>query len=293
MSMTLLSGTGVALATPFKEDFSIDFESLEKLIKHVTKGKVEFLVVMGTTGESPTLSTDEQKQILQFVQDKNEAKLPVVFGIGGNSTKDIVNAVTTTDLTGVSAILSVAPYYNKPSQEGLYQHYKAIAQASDKPIILYNVPGRTACNISAETTLRLASDFKNIIAVKEASGDFVQIMDIIKNKPSNFSVISGDDALTFPIIALGGSGVITVAANAFPFEYSEMVRLALKGNFAESRALHYKLLDIINAQFDEGSPTGIKAILSALKICEQHVRMPLAPASEELRSKVIQLVSKI
>lgn len=288
--MKQFKGTGVAIVTPFREDGSIDFKCLDKLVNHLIDGKVEYLVVMGTTGESVTLSKDEKNAVVNAVIDTAEGRVPIVLGIGGNSTQSVLNSIAEQDFEGIDAILSVSPYYNKPSQRGIYEHYKMIAGASPVPVILYNVPGRTSSNITAETTLKLAHDFDNIIAVKEASGNLEQCMEIIKNKPKNFLVISGDDTLTLPIIASGGDGVISVTANSFPEDFSEMVRLALKGKMKGARELHYKLFDIMKWHFADGNPGGVKASLNALGICKERVRLPLVPVNEDVRKKIRDLV---
>jgi 4-hydroxy-tetrahydrodipicolinate synthase len=293
MSQKSFTGTGAAIVTPFRNDCSIDFKSLEKLMEHIISGGVDYIVVLGTTGESVTLSKDEKKAIINFVTDTVDKRVPIVVGIGGNNTQEILNTIKTTDFDMVDAILSVSPYYNKPSQAGLYLHFKAIATASPVPVIVYNVPGRTGSNMTAETTLKLANECKNIIAIKEASGNFAQIMQIIKQKPKNFQVISGDDAITLPMIAMGAAGVISVVANAFPKEFSTMVNLALKSEMPKAAALHYKLLDIIEALFEEGSPSGIKAVLEILKIACNNVRLPLAPVSEKHYAKLDGLVKKL
>jgi 4-hydroxy-tetrahydrodipicolinate synthase len=260
------AGTGVAIVTPFRNDGSVDFKSLGKLLDHLIKGGANYIVALGTTGESVTLSKDEKKAVINFVTDSAGGKIPVVVGIGGNNTEEVLDTIRHTDFSAIDAILSVSPYYNKPSQQGLYLHFKAIATASPVPVIIYNVPGRTGSNISAETTVKLATDCKSIIATKEASGNISQVMQIINCKPKAFQVISGDDALALPIIALGGTGVISVAANAYPREISEMINHALKGDFTKACAQHYKMLDIINAMFEEGNPAGVKAVLEILKI---------------------------
>lgn len=288
-----LTGTGVAIVTPFRNDRSIDFPSLGKLIDHIVEGRVNYVVVLGTTGESVTLSKDEKKAVVSFVLESVNGRIPVVIGIGGNNTQDVVDAISHFDCEGVSALLSVAPYYNKPSQNGIYMHYKAIVQVSPVPVILYNVPGRTGSNIAAETTVKLARDFRNIIAVKEASGNFSQIMQILKEKPDDFLVISGDDALTLPMISLGASGAISVIANAYPKEFSDIVNHALRNNFPEAAALQYKLLGMMSALFEEGSPSGIKAVLEILKIAQNHVRLPLVPVSEKHYRKLQGLVKAL
>lgn len=289
--MNKLKGTGVAIVTPFKSDKSIDYTALEKLVNHLIDGGIDYLVVMGTTGESVTLSATEKKEVLDFVVKINNKRLPIVLGIGGNCTATVVNQFNTTDLSDVDAILSVSPYYNKPTQEGIYQHYKALAVATDKPIILYNVPGRTASNIAAQTTLRLANDFTNIVAVKEASGSLEQCMEIIKNKPADFLVISGDDALTLPMIASGGDGVISVLANAFPQGFSDMVTAALLGNLDEARALHYKYFELIHYLFVDGNPAGVKVALKLLNIMEVDVRLPLVDVTDNTYNKIKEIVA--
>ena len=249
MNINKLKGTGVALVTPFHKDGNIDFKSFKKLVDRCIDQKVEYLVPLGTTGESVTLSSDERKAVLDFVVEVTEKRVPVVLGLGGNNTREVVQTIEETDFNGVDAILSVSPYYNRPSQRGIFQHYKTIANASPVPMILYNVPTRTGSNIDAETTLELAHESKNIIGIKEASGNLEKIMRIIKNKPKDFLVISGDDSITLPIIACGGDGVISVIANAMPKDFSEMVRSALDGNFDKARRLHYKLMEITHAIF--------------------------------------------
>lgn len=284
--MHQFAGTGVALVTPFNSDSSIDFNSLEKLVNHVINGGVNFLVALGSTGETPTLSREEQQQVLSFVVEKCNGRVPVVCGIAGNNTAEVVNNVKTYDLTGVAGILSASPHYNKPSQEGIYQHFKAIASATDKPIILYNVPGRTASNMLPATVLRLASDFKNIVAIKEASGNIAQCMDLVKDKPAHFAILSGDDDLILPQAAIGMEGVISVAANSFPKDFTTMVNHALAGDFAAARRLHYKLIDGIRLLFAEGNPTGVKCTLDELGVCPAFVRLPLVPATDDLRKKI-------
>lgn len=283
-------GTGVAIVTPFHKDESIDFKSLEKLVMHLIKGKVDYLVVLGTTGESVTLSKDEKAAVLNLVIEITEKRIPIVMGLGGNNTREILSCFNTFDFEGVDAILSVSPYYNKPNQRGIYQHYKMIAETSPLPVILYNVPGRTCSNISAETTLELAKDVENIIGIKEASGNIEQCMQIIKHRPKNFLVISGDDLLTLPIIASGGDGVISVVANAYPKDFSEMVRLALNGNIKEAQKLHYKLSDIIVQLFADGNPAGIKAALEILKICPSNLRLPLVKVNKRTQNELSELI---
>lgn len=288
-----LKGTGVAITTPFHKDGSINFKGFKKLLEHLISGKVEYLVPLGTTGESVTLTHDEKIAVLDFVVEVVDKRVPVVAGVGGNNTREVLKCLSEYDFSGIDAILSVTPYYNRPSQKGLYQHYKMISNESPVPIILYNVPGRTGCNMLAETTLNLANDFDNIVAVKEASGNMEQIMNIIRDKPDGFLVISGDDSITLPLIAAGADGVISVVANAFPKEFSEMVRLSLKGNFDKARELHYLLSEIIPLLFAEGSPSGIKAVLSMMDICEDHLRLPLVNISKSHYNKLATAIEKI
>ena len=287
------SGTGVAIVTPFNKDNTVDFKSLGKLVNHIIKGGVEYIVVLGTTGESVTLSKDEKKSIVAHVIETVNKRVPLVLGLGGNNTHEIIASLKNkSDFDGIDAILSVSPYYNKPNQHGIYQHYKAIAEASPLPIILYNVPGRTASNITAETTIKLARDFKNIIAIKEASGNMEQCMKIIKHKPKDFSLISGDDMLTLPLIACGAEGVISVVANAFPKDFSEMTRQILSGNVKEAQKLHYKLTDIIEQLFADGNPAGVKAILELMGICKANVRLPLVKINKMTQNALEDLVKK-
>ncbi|MEO5642835.1 MAG: 4-hydroxy-tetrahydrodipicolinate synthase [Bacteroidia bacterium] len=287
------SGTGVAIITPFKTDGSIDFPALSKVIDHIIKGKCEYIVVMGTTGESPALSKNEKQEVLRYAIEVIAGRVPVVYGIGGNNTAEAVHQLITTDLLGVSGILSVSPFYNKPNQRGIYAHYKEIAEASPLPIILYNVPGRTAMNMSADTTLKLAHDFPRIVAIKEASGSLEQIMSIIKDRPKDFLVISGDDLLTLPIIASGGDGVISVVANAFPKQFSEMVRLFLDGNFKAGNKLHYQLMHITQLFFADGNPGGVKIALEAQKLIKPNLRLPLYPVNDEVRKSIIAETRKL
>lgn len=294
MSEKKITGTGVAIITPFRKDGSVDFKSLEKLVDFlITKG-VNYLVVLGTTGETPVLSKDEKQAIVNMVVEVTDKRVPIVQGLGGNNTLEVLTCLKNSHFDGVDAILSITPYYNKPNQEGLYQHYKAIAQNSPLPVILYNVPSRTGVNLTAETTLRLAKDFgKQIIAVKEASGNMSQVMNILKDKPLGFNVISGDDALTFPLLSLGATGVISVVANAFPAEFSTMVKLAMDGKIAEARKIHFKMLPIIDLVFAEGSPAGIKAFLDVMGIAPNYLRLPLVPVSKELYKKIDLVVKNL
>lgn len=281
-----LSGTGVALVTPFHKNGSIDFKSLSKLVEHIIKGKCEYLVPLGTTGESVTLTADEKHAVVDCVLETNNNRVPVVIGMGGNNTQEILGKLRQNDFEGITAILSVSPYYNKPSQKGIMQHYKMIAEESSVPVILYNVPGRTGSNMTAETTLELAHSQPNIVGIKEASGNMEQIMHIIREKPANFLVISGDDGITLPLIASGADGVISVVANAYPKQFSEMVRLAAKADLKKAQQLHYQLFPLIPMLFAEGSPAGIKHVLKQLGICEDFVRMPLAGISKNLANRL-------
>ncbi|MBN2347509.1 MAG: 4-hydroxy-tetrahydrodipicolinate synthase [Bacteroidales bacterium] len=287
-----LKGTGVAIVTPFRKDGSLDFNALRKLVNFLIENGVNYIVALGTTGESVTLSKDEKSAVISIVKETINGRIPLVVGIGGNNTREVINTINCTDFEGIDAILSVAPYYNKPSQEGIYQHYNAIAQTSPVPVILYNVPGRTGVNITSETTLRLAK-LKNVCAIKEASGNLMQIMEIIKNKPKSFLVISGDDSLALPIIMLGGTGIISVIANALPAEFSSMVRLAVNKKYDEAIESNNKLLEMYSWLFVEGNPSGIKASLSILKIIENNLRLPLVPVSKKTYQKLEELIQII
>lgn len=268
---------GVALITPFKKDESVDYAALKHLVDYLLQNNTDFLCVLGTTAETPTLTEEEKIKIKKLVVERVNGQIPILLGMGGNNTRAVVESLQKSDLTGVDAILSVVPYYNKPSQEGIYQHYKAIAESTDLPVVLYNVPGRTGVNMKAETCLRIAHGFKNVIAVKEASGDINQIDDIIKNKPDTFDVISGDDGITFPLITLGAVGVISVIGNAFPHEFSRMVRLALQGDYANALAIHHKFAELFKLLFADGNPAGVKAMLHAMGMIENKLRLPLVP----------------
>jgi 4-hydroxy-tetrahydrodipicolinate synthase len=287
------TGTGIAIVTPFLADGSIDFNSLEKLIEFWIKAKVEYLVVLGTTGESATVHGKEKQDLFTFVQKQVNGRVALVAGIGGYDTQSVINGFTEFDLAGYEAILSVAPYYNKPNQEGLFQHYKALDAVTPLPIIMYNVPGRTGQNLTAATQLRVAKECPNVFATKEASGNLDQVGQIIKNKPASFMVISGDDNLTLPMIAMGAEGVTSVVANAFPEDYANMVRLCLAGDFTGAQSLHYKYTDIVNALFEEGSPSGIKAILSQMQLCQNTFRLPVVGVSESHARKIESLVKAI
>lgn len=291
--MKKFRGTGVAIVTPFKNDSSIDFAALGRVINHVIGGGVNYIVAMGTTGESVTLSREEKKASISYVVETVDKRVPIVYGIGGNNTREVINSIRQADFCGVDGILSVAPYYNKPTQRGLFQHFKEIATCSKLPIILYNVPGRTACNITAETCLELAHKCENIIGVKEASGDMNQIMKIVKGKPENFLVISGDDMLTIPIIAAGGSGVISVLANAFPAQCSELVSQSLKNNFKSAREIQFRFLEMMELLFVEGNPSGVKEMLSIMNICLSNVRLPLVPVSRTVHTRIQKAIEEI
>ena len=277
MMQTRLKGMGVALITPFKKDETVDYDALLRLVDYLLQNNADFLCVLGTTAETPTLTEEEKQTIKRLVVERVNGKVPILLGVGGNNTRAIINTLQTDDFTGVDAILSVVPYYNKPSQEGIYQHYKAIAESTELPIVLYNVPGRTGVNMTAETTLRIANDFGNVIAIKEASGNISQMDDIIKNKPANFDVISGDDGITFPLITLGAVGVISVIGNAFPREFSRMTRLALQGDFANALAIHHKFTELFKLLFVDGNPAGVKSMLNAMGLIENKLRLPLVP----------------
>ncbi|WP_026899045.1 4-hydroxy-tetrahydrodipicolinate synthase [Daejeonella oryzae] len=286
--MNKFHGTGVALVTPFNSDRSVDYTGLKNLIDHIISGGVEYLVSLGTTGETATLSNDEKKKVWEYTVEYVNGRVPLVAGIGGNNTMEVVETIKNFNTTGFDAILSVSPYYNKPTQEGIYQHYKLVSEASALPIILYNVPGRTGSNMNAETILRLAHDFENIIAVKEASGNFDQFNQIIKDKPEGFLFISGDDPITLPLISMGAAGVISVVGNALPGMFSTMVRMCLDGKFIEAQPLHYSMIDITNLFFTEGNPGGVKAALKLLDICGDEVRLPLVSISKTTFSKIEQ-----
>ncbi len=290
--MDKFNGTGVAMVTPFSSNFEIDFNALKKLTEHIVSNGVNYLVVMGTTGENPTISDFEQSRILETVQDVNENRVPVVFGIGGNNTKAIIERLKGFDYSGVDAILSASPYYNKPNQAGIINHYTKMADVSEKPIILYNVPGRTGSMMQLDTILKLA-EHPNIIAIKEASGNLDHCMELIKQKPEDFMVISGDDSYTLPFMAAGMVGVISVIANAYPKEFSQMVRYALDGNFENARYLHYRLLPMANAIFEDGNPGGIKYVLNELDICGTVMREPLFPIIPEVQNKLKNLVAQL
>jgi 4-hydroxy-tetrahydrodipicolinate synthase len=291
--MKKFRGTGVAIVTPFKNDSSIDFAALGRMVNHVITGGVNYIVVMGTTGESATLTKDEKKAIISYVVEVTDNRIPLVVGIGGNSTQEVINCVRHTNFTGVDGILSVSPYYNRPNQRGLFQHFKAIATCSPIPVIIYNVPGRTCSNISSDTCIELANECENIVAVKEASGDIAQIMRIIRGKPDGFSVISGDDMMTIPIIASGGSGVISVLANAFPAATSELVSNALKSNYKTAREIQLRYLEMTELLFIDGNPAGVKAMLSIMNLCQNNLRLPLVAVIRTNYTRIQKAIDEV
>ena len=289
--MKELIGTGVALITPFKEDLTIDVEGLQSVVNYSIANGIDYLVILGTTAESATLSKPEKQLVIDTIIETNAERLPLVLGLGGNHTQAVIEELKTTNVSAFTAILSVSPYYNKPSQEGIYQHFAAISEVSEKPIIVYNVPGRTASNIQPETVKRLATDFGNIVAIKEAAGDIVQAMNLIAMCPKNFLVISGDDMITLPMVLAGGAGVISVTGEGFPKEFSEMVKLGLNKKAEEAYKIHYKLAPAIDYIFEEGNPAGIKAVFKSLGICGDTVRLPLVSISKDLQGKIDAFIS--
>lgn len=293
MARINLKGMGVALITPFKQDKSIDYDALARLLEYQIKSGVDYLVVLGTTAETATLTPAERQAVKEFVVERVAQRVPLVIGIGGNNTMALVEELKTTDLSPFSAVLSVVPYYNKPSQDGIYQHYKAIAEASPLPVILYNVPGRTGVNMTAETTLRLAREFSNIVGVKEASGNITQMDDIIKNKREDFMVISGDDGITFPLITLGAVGVISVIGNAFPKEFAKMVRLALGGDFEKALLIHHRFTELFSLLFVDGNPAGVKCLLNAMGYIENELRLPLVPTRITTYEKIRRVLDSL
>jgi len=291
--MNELHGAGVALVTPFNSDESVDFEALGQLIDLQINEGMDYLVSLGTTGEVATLTNDERKRIWDFTVKRVNGRLPLVAGIGGNNTAEIVEQIKDFDPTGFCAILSVSPYYNKPTQEGIYQHYKAVSNASTLPVILYNVPGRTGSNITAQTTLRLANDFSNIVAIKEASGNFTQFSEILRDKPTGFLLISGDDPVTLPMMSLGAAGIISVIGNALPKKVATLAKLCAEGNYAEARSIHNELLNITDLCFIEGNPGGVKYILQELGIGKDQLRLPLVPVSEKIQAAIKEELKKL
>jgi 4-hydroxy-tetrahydrodipicolinate synthase len=293
MAIQKFVGTGVAVTTPFKDDGSLDHAALKKHIGFLKENGIDFLVILGTTGESVTLFDDEKKEVVDTVKEANDSVLPFVLGIGGNNTASILKKIDKTDFKGIDGILSVVPYYNKPTQKGLYEHFKTISEKSPVPVILYNVPGRTGKNMDAETIVQLAKDCDNIVAVKEASGNFSQAMHIVQNKPEDFTVLSGEDHITLPLMSIGIEGVISVVGNAFPSEWATMVNYALKNDFQSAMEIHYKMLTIIEKLFAEGNPAGIKCALKIKGIIENNLRLPLVPVSKELEKELKELTDKI
>ncbi len=286
-------GTGVALVTPFNEDLSVDYNALRKLVRYNIDNGINYLVINGTTGESITITKEEKEEIIKVIADENKGSLPLVLGVGGANTQTVIHELKTLDLSNIDGILSVAPYYSKPTQEGFYQHFKAIALATSKPIIAYNVPGRTAKNMLPETVLRLAKDFKNIVAVKEAGNNQQQYYELLKNKLEDFLIISGDDDLALGTTLAGGAGVISVIGQALPKEFSKMIRLGLEGKNKEAYKIHYKLMDLIGLIFEENNPSGIKALLQKLDICKETVRLPLVPATSDLQKRMSSFIDNL
>jgi 4-hydroxy-tetrahydrodipicolinate synthase len=291
--MNKFYGTGVALVTPFNVDGTVDYEGLKNLINYQIDGKTDYLVSLGTTGESATLNKDEKKKIWAFTAEINNGRVPLIAGIGGNDTAELIRTIKGFDSDGYDAILSASPYYNKPTQEGIYQHYKAISEATDMDILLYNVPGRTASNVSPETTCRLAHDCKNVIGTKEASGSFDQFNQIMRDKPEDFLLISGDDPVALPMISLGAAGIISVVGNALPLQFSEMIRLCIGGDFKTAQPLHLALIEFTRLIFAEGNPAGVKAALKHFKVCGDFVRLPLVPASAGLTAQIISQLERL
>jgi len=291
--MQSLIGTGVALVTPFKKDLTVDLEALKRIVNYQIDNQIDYLVVLGTTAENVTLNAEEKELVIQTVIEVNANRIPLVLGVGGSDTAHVVNELKTRDLSAFVAVLSVAPYYNKPNQEGMYQHFKAISEASPKPIILYNVPARTGSNMLPSTVIRLANDFKNIVAIKEAAGDMVQAMQLIQNKPNDFLVISGDDMIALPIVLAGGSGVISVIGEGIPKQFSEMIRLGLKGKVREAYDIHYRVADGINLIFEQGNPAGIKEIFNYLGLSENIVRLPLVNVDADLAERIKKFMKEL
>jgi 4-hydroxy-tetrahydrodipicolinate synthase len=291
--MKKFKGTGVAVITPFKNDLSVDFASLGRIIEHLIAGNVNYIVLLGTTGEASTLNSDEKRALTSYAVEVINNRVPLVVGIGGNNTSEVINYIRHADLDGVDAILSVAPYYNKPGQNGLYQHFRQIALASPVPVIIYNIPSRTCSNILPETCLKLAQDCDNIIGIKESSGNYENTIKLIKDKPENFLVISGNDMDVLSVIAAGGTGVISVLANAFPAEWSEMVQQALKYNFKTAREIQFRFLELIELLFVDGNPAGIKAIMNSMNMCQNILRLPLVPVSKQVQSRIVRAIGSL
>ena len=293
MAHNIFKGLGVALVTPFTSTGEVDYVALRRLLDYQMSNGTDFLCILATTGETPCLSKDEKKRIKDIVVEKVNGKMPILMGCGGNNTMSVVEALQNDDFTGIDGILSVCPYYNKPSQEGLYQHFKTIANSTDLPVVLYNVPGRVGVNMTAQTTLRLANDCSNIVGIKEASGNFSQIDDILKNKPAHFDVISGDDGITFPLITLGASGVISVIGNALPKEFGRMVRLALNGDYRSALEIHHKFTELFELLFVDGNPAGVKAMLHSLGLIENELRLPLVPARIQTMREINSIIQEL
>ena len=293
MAHNKFRGLGIALVTPFTKSGAVDYDSLRRILDYQLGNGIDFLCILATTGETPCLTAEEKQRIKEIVIEKVKGTIPILMGCGGNNTSEVVRALQTEDFTGIDGILSVCPYYNKPSQEGLYQHFKAIANATTLPVVLYNVPGRVGVNMTAETTLRLANDCMNIVAIKEASGNFTQIDDIIKNKPSHFEVISGDDGITFPLITLGAVGVISVIGNALPNEFGRMVRLALSGNYSDALTIHHKFTELFKLLFVDGNPAGVKAMMNSMGLLENELRLPLVPARLTTFGEISAIVKEL
>ena len=293
MVYNIFKGLGIALVTPFKQDGSVDYEALLRLVEYQLDNGADFFCILATTGETPTLTADEKKRIKDLVVDKVQARVPILMGCGGNNTAAVVEELKNGDFKGIDGILSVCPYYNKPSQEGLYQHFRAIAQASPVPVVLYNVPGRTGVNLKAETTVRLARDCKNIVAIKEASGNLEQVDEIIKNKPADFDVISGDDSLTFPMVSCGAVGVISVIGNALPKEFSKMIRLQMRGEYDPARKIHHRFTDLFSLLFVDGNPAGVKAMLHEMGFIENVLRLPLVPTRISTLQRMSELLREL
>lgn len=293
MANNIFKGLGIALITPFKSDSTVDYEALTRLVEYQIENGADFFCILATTGETPCLNKEEKEKIKQLVIDVNQGKLPILMGCGGNNTAAVVEELKTTDWSGIDGVLSVCPYYNKPSQEGLYQHFKAIAQASPLPVVLYNVPGRTGINLKAETTVRLAKDCENIVAIKEASGSLEQVDEIIKNKPARFDVISGDDALTFPMIASGAAGVISVIGNALPKEFSRMIRYEFRGEYEPARKIHHRFTELYSLLFVDGNPAGVKALLHEMGMIENELRLPLVPTRITTMQKIATTLKEL
>lgn len=293
MARNKFKGLGIALITPFTQDGAVDYDALRRVLDYQLSNGIDFLCILATTAETPCLTAEEKQNIIQIVQEKVQGRIPILIGMGGNNTAAVIETIKNFDFKGIDGILSVCPYYNKPSQEGLYQHFKAIAEASPVPVVLYNVPGRVGVNMTAETTLRLARDCENVVAIKEASGNFTQIDDIIKNKPVDFDVISGDDGITFPLITLGAAGVISVIGNALPKEFSRMVRLALNGDYNNALVIHHKFTELFKLLFVDGNPAGVKAMMNSMGLIENQLRLPLVPARIATFGQISEIVKEL